>query len=55
MKARRCRNGANHSELDYCPSEEKRPKPDWGKTVRDTVTFLGSLAMTTLLIMQVLE
>ncbi len=37
------------------PSKPKRPETDWGETVRDAVTFVGSIAMTTLLIMQVLE
>lgn len=57
MKARRCFiwSKVTPGSTIIVPTEEKRPKTDWGETIRNTVTFLGSLAMTTLLIMQVLE
>ena len=36
------------------PSKPPKPETDWGNTVRDTVTFLGSLATTVLLITQIM-
>jgi len=37
------------------PYKRMRPATDWGATVRDTVTFLGALATTILLVTQVLK
>ncbi len=37
------------------PSEEPRPKTQWGETIRDITTYLGALATTVLLITQVIK
>jgi hypothetical protein len=37
------------------PYKRMRPETDWGETVRDSVTFLGALATTVLLVTQVLK